>query len=286
MTQRELPPHVTVPLLDRLTASALDADYQTVADRRLAAGEQSSRLGLAQLMVVLALFGLLVSTAFAQTRRDATVSANGRATLISQIAEQKAALTRLAAQEAVLRRSVSALRGQDSVLNKQGAAAQSLLQRLQTPSGFSAVHGPGLRALVTDGPPAADKSNLVRDSDLAFLVNGLWASGAEAIAINGQRLTSLSAIRNSGWAIHVNGRGLAAPYTVEVIGDPNQLQAKLLETTTGQLWFAIVRQVGFEFTMTSVKNLTLPAAPLRTPQSAEAIAAAGGKAQDSQGGTK
>ena len=42
------------------------------------------------------------------------------------------------------------------------------------------------------------------DPDLQKLVNGLWAAGAEAISINGQRLTNLSAIREAGEAITVN----------------------------------------------------------------------------------
>ena len=71
-------------------------------------------------------------------------------------------------------------------------------------------------------------------TDLALLVNGLWRAGAEAIAINGQRLTARSAIRNSGAAINVNGRPpLSPPYVVTAIGDTKTLQADLLDTSTG-----------------------------------------------------
>ena len=48
------------------------------------------------------------------------------------------------------------------------------------------------------------------DRDLQVIVNGLWAAGAEAIAVNGQRLTACSAIRSAGEAILVDFRPLSA----------------------------------------------------------------------------
>ena len=63
------------------------------------------------------------------------------------------------------------------------------------------------------------------DRDLQTVVNGLWAAGAEAVAVNGQRLTALSAIRSAGDAILVDYRPLTRPYVVTAIGDPATLQA-------------------------------------------------------------
>ncbi len=53
-----------------------------------------------------------------------------------------------------------------------------------------------------------------------MLVDGLWEAGAEAIAINDQRINALGGIRNTSRAIHVNGRPVNAPYVVSAIGDP------------------------------------------------------------------
>ena len=58
------------------------------------------------------------------------------------------------------------------------------------------------------------RPSVVRDADLAILVDGLWNAGAEAIAINGQRLTALTPIRNAGPAIQVNSTPLVPPYVV------------------------------------------------------------------------
>ena len=63
------------------------------------------------------------------------------------------------------------------------------------------------------------------DIDLQILVNGLWESGAEAISINGHRLSNLTAIRGAGDAITVDYRSLTRPYQIEAIGDPRTLPA-------------------------------------------------------------
>ena len=56
-------------------------------------------------------------------------------------------------------------------------------------------------------------------------MNGLWSVGAEAIAVNGQRLTAQSAIRSAAGAILVNYRPLKPPYRVEAIGPPDLADA-------------------------------------------------------------
>ena len=51
------------------------------------------------------------------------------------------------------------------------------------------------------------------DVDLQQLVNGMWTAGAEAISVNGHRLTSLTAIRGAGTSITVDYSSLTPPYT-------------------------------------------------------------------------
>ena len=97
-------------------------------------------------------------------------------------------------------------------------------------TGYVPVRGPGVRIEV-DSAPNAVPNDEIRDEDLALLVNGLWTAGAEAIAVNDQRIVALGGIRNTNRAIHVNGRPLTAPYVIEAIGDPGTLQARLLESS-------------------------------------------------------
>jgi len=100
----------------------------------------------------------------------------------------------------------------------------------------------------------------VLDSDLQKLVNGLWEAGAEAISINGQRLTNLSTIRLAGGAITVNAHSLRRPYVVSAIGNKDTLPARFAETSSGQAWLDLQREVGLQLKITPVSSLRLPAA--------------------------
>ncbi len=101
------------------------------------------------------------------------------------------------------------------------------------------------------------------------LVNGLWEAGAEAISINGQRLTTLSTIRQAGDAITTNSRSLSRPYVVSAVGNQDTLPARFAETSSGQAWLDLQRELGLKLTITPVDSLRLPGrgglAALRQP---------------------
>jgi uncharacterized protein YlxW (UPF0749 family) len=121
---------------------------------------------------------------------------------------------------------------------------------------------------VTDAPSRPDAVTgaketdfgRIYDRDLQDIANALWSVGAEAIAINGQRLTTLSAIRKAGSAITVNYDSLSRPYTILAIGDPDTLPARFAETSGGQAWFDLQQQVGIRFAIHPRQSLTLPRA--------------------------
>ncbi len=92
------------------------------------------------------------------------------------------------------------------------------------------------------------------------MVNGLWQSGAEAISVNGQRLTVLSAIRAAGDAILVDNRPLVPPYTVLVIGDGPKLAPAFQDAEAGQYLKIIQGSYGIRSTLSVQKKLTVPAA--------------------------
>ena len=101
-----------------------------------------------------------------------------------------------------------------------------------------------MRVVADDAPGADSARNQVLDTDLQKLVNGLWEAGAEAVAVNGQRLTNLSTIRLAGGAITVNARSLRRPYVVTAIGNQDTLPARFAETSSGQAWLDLQREVG------------------------------------------
>jgi uncharacterized protein YlxW (UPF0749 family) len=101
----------------------------------------------------------------------------------------------------------------------------------------------------------------VLDLDLQVMVNGLWQAGAEAIAINGHRLSTLTAIRGAGDAITVDYRSLTRPYRVEAIGDTRTLQARFAETRGGLWWTELAQNRGLRFEVAGADDLGLPADP-------------------------
>lgn len=270
LRERELPVHVTTPLLSLVTARSMDEDYAHVARRRAEEGaanpegappRQQERQRWLTPLIVLA-FGVLVAVAAVQTSRDADTRELGRAALIEQIEAGRVTLERLQRDAVTLTAANRSAERRNAALEDQLRSVRSRVRGLEVAAGYAAVRGPGVRIRV-DNAASADVTEEVRDEDIATLVDGLWEAGAEAIAINGQRLNALGGIRNTGRAIHVNGRPVTAPYTVLAIGDTATLQGNLLATSQGNTWFTLVSSLGFEFEMSNAEDLRLPAAALR-----------------------
>jgi uncharacterized protein YlxW (UPF0749 family) len=263
-----VPEHVTTPLLALITQRSLDADYEHVAERRRKAGGEVTAHPVPRrtAAMVLLVFGLLVTIAAVQTSANAPAQDASRASLINQIdlrrqsvSEQQRTLARDQSQQLSLQNTLTALA-------TAGFATRAKLQRLEVRTGFGAVRGPGIKATVS-GALHGDATQMVRDSDLALLADALWAAGAEAISVNGQRLTVLSSFRNVGIGILINSQAVNPPYVFDVVGNPNTLPADLLSTSAGEQWYALKASLGFRFDVRDGGTMELPAAstqPLRS----------------------
>ena len=97
--------------------------------------------------------------------------------------------------------------------------------------GLSPLHGPGVTITVHDGRNPNDPTDrslgwIVHYQDLQDLVNLLWAQGAEAVAVNDQRVVPTTSFFYAGVNILVNTASrLTGPYQVTAIGDPPALEA-------------------------------------------------------------
>ncbi len=262
---RPLPPQATMGLLNYLTATSLDEDYRHVSSRepvRAAHVRESGRRTRRHLgtLVVLALFGGLVVTAGVQTSRSAPVREQSQEQLVTRAQQQREDLDDARSRLESLRTGVDDAQATLLSASTTGRTVQGRLERLGVAAGFEPVTGPGVRIVVDDARNALTDRQKVYDTDLQILANGLWSAGAEAVAINGQRLTALSAIREAGSAVNVNFRPLSRPYTVTAIGDPEQLPARFLDSDGGTWWLNLKAVYGHQFQMTSEDTLTLPAA--------------------------
>ena len=263
---RPLPPQARMGLLDYVTAHSMDEDYGHVARHRPDPGDNGARGARRRVPTVVALvvFGALVTTAGIQTARNEPVRQSSRESLVAQVEDRRDELAEVRQQIDVLDGAVEEARGQLLETTRAGRTLSDQVETLGLLSGTEPATGPGVRIVVDDSEGAAETRQLVLDTDLQRLVNGLWVSGAEAVAINGQRLTNLSSIRVAGTAITVNLQSLTRPYVVEALGDPDQLAARFVESEGGTWWLNLKAVYDLKFTMSSEESLTVPAAPTPT----------------------
>nr|QIY76816.1 DUF881 domain-containing protein [Streptomyces sp. RLB1-33] len=268
-------------LLTNVMDHSLDDGYAEAAARRQTEGAGGmpktvrAKLGLAAGLVLAA---LVVTVGAANARIAAPVVAKERQELIDRVERETAAADKLESGVDTLRDDVSAK--QNEALKKQGGSGQADLVGVL--SGAVAVHGPGVKLVVNDAKEATEggdgnpretsgfsDTGRVRDRDMQRVVNGLWESGAEAVSINGQRLTALSAIRAAGDAILVDNKPLVPPYTVLAVGDGERLSTRFQNSADGLYLHALQENYGIRTAISVEEDVQLSAAPsviVRTAQ--------------------
>ncbi len=248
--------------LSELFSNPLDPGYADAAARRAKSGPPTGwRQGTRRTVAVLVagLIGLLFAVAYRQTMADEPRRSQARADLVSQIKARQESTDNLRGQADRLRDEVA--RERDAAL---GANQAALRRDTEAATGLRRVTGDGIVVRLTDAPDAADNGGehelgRIFDRDLQLVTNALWASGAEAIAVNDQRLTATSTIRAAGSAILVDFRPVNRPYVVRAIG-PDDLEDDFKDSDTARLFRALVEDEGMSFSVRQVDDLTLPAA--------------------------
>lgn len=163
---------------------------------------------------------------------------------------------------------LGALRAQLAVLAREAAAGQSSLARLnrelrtlRTQAGFVALEGPGVLIEMHDSPrpiqPGDDPNKtILHYTDIHAVMNDLWAVGAEAIALNGERIMTRTGINCVGTTILCNTKRIAPPYTITAIGDPTGLLDYLSRPGSP---VEILKAFEFPVRMQAVQRVTVPA---------------------------
>ncbi len=268
-------------LLTNAMEHSLDDGYAQAAAREGRSGlprTLRAKLGLAGGLVLAA---LVVTVGAAQARISAPTVAKEREELVQRIEDGNKRADHLQGEVDGLREDVAAK--QHKALQKHGGDKGRLTALL---SGSDPVKGPGIKLVVNDaknteasdsgsGPRESSgfsDTGRVRDRDMQRVVNGLWESGAEAVAINGQRLTSLSAIRAAGDAILVDNKPLAPPYTLLAVGPGQKLSTAFQNSADGQYLHVLQENYGVRTSISTQGEVRLPAAPslsVRTAQPAQ-----------------
>jgi uncharacterized protein YlxW (UPF0749 family) len=254
--------------LRQLFTNSLDPGYE--AARPAADRPAWRRRGEAALrLVTLVAIGLLLAVAYRQAVADRPERSQAHAGLVDEIRTAQARTDELQRRSEELRREVMA--AQRSALG--GASEELIRVRAQeAATGLGAVAGRGVVVELTDAPAPIDPTtgrpsradvSRVLDVDLQGVVNGLWAAGAEAVAVNGQRLTSTSTIRAAGSAVLVDFRPVTSPYRVEAIG-PADLADRFSGSASAATARGLAEQYGLTFAIQPAGELRLPAAAQRS----------------------
>lgn len=258
----------SMSLLTEAAGNPVDPGYAEAALRRSQTDGGGRRRVVLTVLAALLVAVLTTGTVWAARalRAPEPEAIQARRLLEQEITDRSAAAHDAAEEIAALGAEIEALTA-EALAESDPAVRQ--LERLGPAVGMTAVAGPGLVVTLRDSPRAAagdpdaddERVNYV---DLQVLTNGLWQAGAEAISINGHRLTAMSAVRFAGQAILVELTPLVGPYRVEAIGDPESLRTEFARTAASRHLTLLRDTFGIGAEIVTDPKLTLSAAPLPT----------------------
>ncbi len=254
-------------LLNDLFQHPIDDGYAEAAARRQAAGGPKSSGSLPArspaIMVGLLLVGLLFTTAARHVQRDAGVISAEKASLIEQVDQASERSTELEDEVSRLSNDILEIEARARRNVAEGEELREVMTAAQAAVGTAPVTGPGIVITVDNPEPGTEfdcdaSLQVVLDYDLQQVLNGLWAVGAEAVSINDERVTPLTAMRSVNDVILVNIRPITPPYVISAVGDPQRLATDFLEGPGGQYLQQIFQSCGIRFTIENRESLRLP----------------------------
>lgn len=258
---------VTTQRLVELVLNPREPGYEQAARDR---GPNPPRRWYDRPAVVLGCFvaGFVIVVGYVHTNRGAPQAAKVHDSLVTRVRSAQQADDSLQRRVEQLNAELATLRA--AALPSSGALARRL-QDAEILTGQVAVRGPGVEVTLRE-PPAPSPTavpgragtvplaatHILTDRDLRSVVNELWADGAEAIAVNGIRLTPTSAIRFAGQAVLVDLQPVTSPYVIEAIGNPNALITAFAASETASRYNTLKSADGIGFSFAEKGALDLP----------------------------
>jgi uncharacterized protein YlxW (UPF0749 family) len=265
---------MSTSLLIELFTDHLDSGYAAAARREKDESPKARRRTTAILAAGLLLLGFVLAIAYRATLRQAPDSERVRQALVQDVRDGSALSDSLQRRAQQLSGQLSRQRDAALTASRDGDRAAAEVRRLEEAAAQRAVHGPGVAVVVGDAsgtdqvdpntgqrvPVSVDDNGRIQDRDLQSLVNALWAAGAEAVSIGGQRLAPTTTIRGAGEAILVDLRPVQSPYTLAAVGDPATLLPRFADSEAARRFQSYTGLYGIQFTVRAAKDLQLPAA--------------------------
>lgn len=236
---------------------------RTDALRALLAREVRGLRSWRALVPVVCLAAGFMFAASAHDSGGTDLRAPGIANLADSVQQAEGRVKSADAQVARLQAQVDSATSAAGQVNGRVAAAQRRVTPLLAPAGLTAVRGPGLEVVLDDAPsvPSGVDPNqvVVHQSDIQAVVNALWAGGADAMTINGQRMIPTSAVKCVGPTLLLNGEVFSPPFRVAAIGPARTMQDRLDSSPGVRLFKQAASYYGLGYTVETVDRLDLPA---------------------------
>ncbi|MFR0557437.1 DUF881 domain-containing protein [Pseudoscardovia radai] len=190
--------------------------------------------------------------------------------------EEADQLTQLVTRSEDLQNEVSALRKQVDELSKSSSTTVKIPDSQNILNGTVEVTGPGIVITLrnpslleeSSGGASGTDSTLsgmrdVADTDIQLFVDRLWATGAEAISVNGQRLGPETSIRAAGGKILIGVVAIQSPYTIEAIGNADAMRVGVDSDHNPQLYDSFDK-LGIAVSLSQKDKLNLSANAVAT----------------------
>lgn len=216
------------------------------------------------IVATFALAGLL----FAASATTAQTSARGSnaQNLADVVNAQNGRLDARAATVNGLRTQVQQL----SAAQPQGSAVKELTTRgdaLAPAAGLAAVTGPALTVTLQDSTKTLDQVGadfsaddlVIHQQDMQTFINAMWRGGAEAMMIQDQRVTSMSAVRCVGNTLILRGRVYAPPFVMSAIGDVDGMRKAIDADPKVAVFKQYVAAVGLRYDQSTKASAEFPA---------------------------
>ncbi len=212
--------------------------------------------------------GLLFS-ASAYTAHGTDLRSGRRLRLTELIATEAGRVEELAAEARRIQDEVDAATAEAASRDAGVMRAQRGLSGVGSAVGLSPVTGPGVLVTLDDAPrgrsgqsrpgnPAPDDL-VVHEQDVLAVINALWAGGAEAVSVMGDRLINTSAVRCVGNTLLLHGRVYSPPFRIAGIGPTGRLLAALDAAPGVRLFRGYVAAYGLGYAVNRSARIAMPA---------------------------
>ena len=223
--------------------------------------------GWAVLVPVVALAAGLLFATSERTAQGTDLRGGGVVQLSGLIQQRNTAIARQQQELAGLQKQIQKLTKQAASRDGAVAAAQASGDAGALSVGLVGLTGPGVEITLNDAPTRPDGTLpadarpddlVIHQSDVQAVVNAVWASGADGVAIMDQRLDATSAVRCVGNVLLLQGRTYSPPFVITAIGNVDAVKAQLAASPQVAVLQQAVDAFGLTFSVKARPQVTLP----------------------------